>query len=185
MTLTARTYTPRADSLAACVIDFFRRADDDEELHLSDIVLKFDAPKESIHALLKDAVTLDILKRNNSLYSAGPQIGAKADCPPAAVGLVTPPIATRKTGYTSNRKHLDFKALQVDDDVPYLPQARRGSCKYDPLFARLTKPGQSTAIPGDTKGALAAAIIKRNKTGPGTFKVAMTGATEARVWRIA
>lgn len=179
MTHTSASYAPRADSLAARVIAFFRRADPDEELHLSDIALKFDTPKESIHAALKEAVTLDILKRNNSIYSAGPQLGSPP--PPGDA----PPIKTRTAGYTSARKHIDFDRLTVDDHVPYLAQAPRHGNKYDPLFQKLGKAGQSIAVPGDMKGALSAAINKRNKTKQGTFRVAMTSATEARVWRIA
>jgi hypothetical protein len=182
MNLEASIYTPRASSLAASVIAFFRKHNE-EELHITDIALKFDAPKESVHAALKEAVALGILKRNNTLYCAGAAIAASREEP--AAGTDNSDSKPAKVSYRSPRKHIDFAALVIDDGVPYIAQAKKNGNKYDPLFARLTKAGQSTNVPGSCKGALAAAIAKRNKTGQGSFKVSMTSATEARVWRIA
>jgi len=182
----ARSYSPRSDSLAARVIAFFRRSDEDDELHQSDIALKFEVPREHVHASLKEAVNQGILKRNNTLYSAGPQLNACLIAAPAPAASNTEKRAYKtRSGYASPRKHIDFDSLSVDDNVPFVPRAVLNGNKYDPLFAKLAVVGQSIAVPGDIKGALAAAAIKRNKIQMGTFRVAMTSADEARIWRVA
>ena len=70
----AKTYRPHTGSLPAQVLAFFKHHPE-EELHISDITIKFDVPPASVHAALKDAVSSDLLKRNNNLYSAGTCIG--------------------------------------------------------------------------------------------------------------
>lgn len=186
-TVDAKTYRPRADSLAAQVVAFFAKHPE-EELHISDIAMKFDVASSGIHTNLKTAVDCDLLKRNNSLYSAGvniewapyPAHGATASAPIAP----TPKAAPR--GHASPRLHLDIATLKVETGVPCVPfNGVKGESKWEPLFAKLTAANQSIPLPGHVKGALAAAIILRNKKNNGTFRVAMTGANEARIWRIA
>lgn len=148
------------------------------------------------------------------LYLAGPNCAAAADAAPAskpaspagsgksgsgvnidAVHKPQPqpqsqpqPQPKPQRGYTSNRVHIDIAKLQVEDNVPFVPPGGKGAMdKWAPLFDRLTKPGQSVAIPGTAKSALAAAAIKRNKLQPprGKFAVQKTGPDTARVWRVA
>jgi len=57
--------------------------------------------------------------------------------------------------------------------------------RYAPLFAKLTEPGQSTALPLSVKSALMAAVAKHNKLKQGAYRVAKFSATECRIWRIA
>lgn len=82
--------------------------------------------------------------------------------------------------------HVDIGNLKVEEGIPYLGDVSKGKSKWSPLFAKLIKPGQSLAIPADMRGAVGAAANKLNKSQTqGRFRVAMTSADEARVWRIA
>lgn len=178
----AKTYRPRADSLAAQVVAFFAKHPE-EELHISDIAIKFEAEKPSVHACLKAAVDCDLLKRNNSLYSAGTNIEW---APGIHDGTAAAAPKTAPRGHASPRLHLDIAKLQVETGVPYVPfNTVKGQSKWEPLFAKLTAAGQSVPLPGHMKGALAAAILLRNKQKNGTFRIAMTSANEARIWRTA
>lgn len=179
----SNTYTPRADSLAAHVIEFFR-ANPDEHLGLEDIVAKWEATRGNIHTLLAKAVQTQLLARNRNadgdyVYSAGPKIAAAALPSPQARAKAAP------NGYPSPRHLVDFDALQVEEGIPFTPAGEKGRSKWGPLFAKLAKAGQSIAIPGEVKAAVAAAALKANKEKRGTFKVAMTGPGQARIWRVA
>lgn len=190
-----KPYTPQAGSLAALVVGFFTN-NRDENLTLDDIAEKFVCTRGNIHTILRSAVESGLLERGKNddgeyIYQRGPKAPA---APGVDIDQVHQPRQcvpvgkrTRNTpsGYTSVRKLLDVAALKVEDHVPYMPTARKAASKWDALFDKLTMPGQSVAIPGDCKSALAAAAHMRNKKKAGTFQVAMTGADEARVWRIA
>ena len=98
------------------------------------------------------------------------------------------PAAGTKPRAGTVRVHLDIASLKVDDGVPFIPPSRGGAQgKWDALFDKLAKVGQSLAVPGEVKAALAAAAIKRNKATPlrGKFAVQKTGPDAARVWRVA
>lgn len=186
-TIDAKTYRPRADSLAAQVVAFFANHPE-EDLHISDIAIKFDAEKPSVHACLRAAVDCDLLKRNNSLYSAGVNIEWAAESAHGATASAptTPTPKAAPRGHASPRLHLDISTLKVETGVPYVPfNTVKGQSKWEPLFAKLTAAGQSVPLPGHLKGALAAAILLRNKQKNGTFRIAMTSANEARIWRTA
>ncbi len=180
------TYTPRADSLAAQVINFFRH-NPDEELALDDIQEKFTCTRGNIHTLLKPAVEAALLFRGQNadsewLYAKGLNLQAEALAMPEIVARKAPP----PKGHASPRHHIDLNALKVEDNVPLaMLNGMNGVGKWDPLFDKLAKPGQSVAVPGHVKGALAAAAIKRNKQNKGSYRVAMTGPDEARIWRVA
>ncbi len=189
--------TFRADSLAARVIGFFQH-NPDEELYLEDITEKFDATRGNIHTLLAPATQAGALQRTRNqdgdyIYKAGKTLPARSPVqPPAAATKIdtkadTKPAKKAPSGYQSPRLEIDFTALQVDEGVPFESTCRnKGASKWAPLFARLTKPGQSIALPGHVRGAVGAAIgkINREKT-HGTYRIAMTGADSARIWRVA
>lgn len=181
-TVDAKTYSPRADSLPARVVAFFAKHPE-EELHISDIAMKFDVPSSGIHSNLKPAVDCDLLKRNNSLYSAGQAIDLATPVAVAHAPAAAPRQKPAPKGYSSPRHHVDVKQLKVDIGVPCITHNGKGLSKWAPLFAKLTAADQSIAIPGHIKGALAAAVFIRNKQKNGTFRVAMTGCGEARIWR--
>lgn len=185
--MTLKPYTPQAGSLASNVVGFFIN-NRDEHLTLDDITYKFDCSRGNIHTLLRAAMESGLLKRakdadGDYIYQRGPDLPTAAQAPLRADVLNAPAPAPKSA--RTIRKYVDIAALQVDDDVPYMPESARGGSKWDALFNRLTKVNQSVPIPGDCKAAVAAAALKRNKKGSGTYRVAMTTRTEARVWRVA
>lgn len=192
------TYQPRADSLASMCIGFFTN-NPQEHLGLEDISEKFGATRGNIHSILRPALDAGFLLRERNddgeyIFQAGPAISTAKTAPadntqkPISPRKSNPPPgrkATAPRGYTSTRHILDFSSLQVDEGVPCMPLQAPGKSKWEPVFDALGKPGQSIALPGYVKAALAAAVAHRNKQKRGTFKVAMTGPSEARIWRIA
>lgn len=187
--MTSQPYRPRADSLASQCIAFFR-ANPDEHLLLDDITDKFGAVRGNIHTLLRPAVEAGMLLRGRDddgeyIYQRGPAIdSAPASSQPALVGKPSP------RRYSSTPLHLNIDALKIDSDVPYLLPGNSERAKWDPLFDKLAKPGQSVGIPGDLKGALAAAAAVRNKRDAAAghkreYRVARTPDGGARVWRVA
>ena len=81
---------------------------------------------------------------------------------------------------------IDFAALQVDEGVPYHPVSGvKGFNKWDPLYARLTKAGQSVELPRALRDRLFTECGKRNKkTGAKTWAISSTGADTCRLWRL-
>ena len=191
---TKSPYIPRAGSLPSMCLHFFRN-NPDELLTLDDITDKFDVVRGNIHTMLKPCLDADLLVRGRSedgdyFYSAGPEIGAPAAVPaeePPAPPVAATPGAKRgqRKGFPSLRHHIDLDTLQVEEGIPCLKGNIPLQSKWEPLFAKLAKPGQSICIPGHVKGALAAAVFTRNKENRGVFKVYRTGPDTARVWRTA
>lgn len=183
--------TFRADSLAARVIGFFQH-NPDEELDLEAITEKFDATRGNIHTLLAPATQAGALQRERNkdgdyIYKAGKAMPVQHYAPQASATAPTKPAKKAASGYQSPRQELDLDALEVEDDVPYDSRGhKKGVFKWQPLFSKLTKPGQSIAIPGHMRGAVGAAAGKVNKEKVhGSFRVAMTGTDTARIWRVA
>lgn len=182
--------TFRGDSLAARVIGFFQN-NPDEELDLEAITEKFDATRGNIHTLLAPATQAGALVRDRNkdgdyIYKAGKNLPAAPNGQTVADPF-TKPAKKAHSGHQAPRKVLDIDKLKVEEGIPYtLDSAHKGASKWQPLFDKLTKPGQSIAIPGDMRGAVGAAAGKVNKTKKhGSFRVAMTGPDTARIWRIA
>lgn len=179
--MTTTTYVPRGDSLAALVIRFFQD-NEDEVLTLDDIVTKWSAVRGNVHTLLTRAVQVKMLQRTQNpdgeyVYSPGPQIPSE---PVATKGRAAPAAS----GFVASRVHFDFSKVKVEEGVPFTPGGTKGQNKWEPLFSKLTKAGQSVAIPADIKSAVLAAALKRNKERRGVFRVQLTGPGEARVWRV-
>lgn len=183
-----KPYTPQAGSLASQVVGFFIN-NADEHLTLNDIVDKFTCTRGNIHTILRGAVEAGLLVRainedGEYIYQRGPQAA------PAPSGVNIDKVHSRAarpapTSSKNIRKFIDIASLQVDNDVPYMPRGGAGGGKWDALFNKLQKAGQSVSVPGHCKAALAAAALKRNRKQKGTYKVGMTSRTEARVWRVA
>lgn len=187
-------YKPRAGSLPAQVVWFFT-SNPDEQLALSDIEEKFDAVRGNIHTLLALAIDAQLLVRTRNddgeyLYSAGAAIHnpvkeaapeAPAPAPAEAPRKVRGPVK----GFASPRYTLDISKLQVEHGVPFMKINGPTVGKWEPIFEKLQKPDQSIALPGHLRGALASAVRSRNKQNKGTFRVAMTGPDQARIWRLA
>jgi len=183
--------TFRADSLAARVIGFFQH-NPDEELDLEAITEKFDATRGNIHTLLAPATQAGALVRDRNqdgdyIYKAGKALPVQHYATPKPAAAPTKPAKKAPSGYQSPRQTLDLDALQVDDNIPYEgPRCKKGAFKWQPLFSKLTKPGQSIAIPGHMHGSVRSAAGKVNKEKVhGSYRVAMTGVDSARIWRVA
>jgi hypothetical protein len=205
------TYRPQVGSVDAMACDFFSR-NPDEELAMTDIADKFGCGFASVHTLLRPALEARLLMRRKDelgswLYGAGAELAKVVDLGNAASSVASGGVdmdavhSRRATAQASQvlkpgtkpraggvRVHLDIASLQVEDGVPFIPPSKGGAQgKWDALFDKLAKVGQSLAVPGEVKAALAAAAIKRNKATPprGKFKVQKTGPDAARVWRVA
>jgi hypothetical protein len=182
------SYTPRPGSVSTRVLEFFR-ANPDEDLTIDDIAQKFDATRNNVHTLLTLAIDNELLARSRN--EDGEYVYHLPSHKPARKqGNAAPASQTAKThrkpAATSVRKTLDMSTLVVDENVPFIGDQVKGESKWAPFFAKFTKPGQSIAIPGDLRGAVGAAANKINTLKVhGKFRVARTGADEARVWRIA
>ena len=173
--MTTPTYTPRAGSLASQVIGFFRH-NPDEELLLDDITDKFDATRDNIHTLLARYRNAD----GDYVYKPSAACDAYANVTIAAT------VAKAKAA-DAQMAAIDFDALQVDDGVAYQPAAGvKGFSKWDPLFARLTKAGQSVELPQALHGRLSAESNKRNKKAGDTktWAISRTSADTCRLWRL-
>jgi hypothetical protein len=177
-------YAPRPDGLPARMIAFFQH-NPDEELNLEDISEKFDATRGNIHTLLAEPMRLGLLARIQNddgeyLYKRGTALPTERQAAPTTSAKP----ARKSAPYM--RKTVDFAALQVEEGIPYASEQRKGENKWHPLFAKLTKPGQSVAIPGELRGAVGAAAAKLNRTkAHGEFRIAMVDRDTARVWRTA
>ena len=194
MTTTPHIFRP--DSLAARVVNFFSR-NPDEELNLEDITDKFDATRGNIHTLLSKAVEADLVVRTRDkdgayVYRAGKGLlvnAAQAASTDAALRNTATNAPAKKAsakGYNSARKVVDLDALTVDEDVPFEPRRIAGANKWQPLFDKLVKPGQSISFPAGMRGAVGAAAMKINRLKThGNFRVALTGNDTARIWRVA
>ena len=196
------THKFQTDSIAARVIAFLT-ANPTEELGLEEITAKFDAVRGNIHTLMAKALEHGYLERDRNkdgewIYTAGPAILAKPDGVDMDVVHATHATHTDKTtkagkprkgapsGFNSPRLYIDFDALQVDEGVPIPPAIHVGQNKWQPLFDKLTKPGQSIALPGHMRGAVGAAALKINRLKKhGTYRVAMVSKDSARIYRTA
>lgn len=218
LTSTTHGYTPRIESLAARVCGFFV-LNPDEELTVGDIAEKFGAHGMSnVHTQLRPALDALLLLRHRNddgeyLYKRGaslPALNSNAD-DATATTATTPPViasAARQSMPKRNRPPVApttgsrkaeleitpamLASLKVEDGVRLMPRmGEAGADKWAPLFAKLTKPGQSVALPAAWHGPVGAACVKRNKSGKdgnksgATWRVRKISATESRLWRVA
>lgn len=187
------TYKPHQDSLPGRVMAFF--ADNpDEELTAQDVADKFGASTKNVHSQLALAIDHHKLVRDRNVDGeyvykiAGNGVNIdRAHAP--RIPLPQNPFASKPAvTMTGKRVSIDFNALQVDEDVPVVSGGGlRGQNKWKPLFDKLTKPGQSIAIPVDARTAVGAAATKlnRDKAHGARYRVATIDQNTARVWRIA
>ncbi len=151
------TYTPKPDSLAGRVCQFFVD-NDDEELSAADLAMKFDVPRSSISALLAAAIGAGLLRRvpgqSMPFYAAGPHIARLRPAPPpvAAAAPAAPPAAASvfaagaaaAKAARRQRKLLppfDPHAIEIKTGVPIpLPRNHREAAaksSYQQLLERL------------------------------------------------
>ena len=186
-------YRARVGSIPARVIDWLK-ANPDEELARGDVSQKFDIAINSVNATLQAAVSGGALvfERNAELdyvYRL-PRPGDKA--PQRPTGTPTWPAAAPGSP-AAVRAPLDIAAIEsmdVEEDVPFVSSRTPGASKWDPLFKKLSRAGQSVRIPMEWKTPVQSESTKRNakakevKDAP-TFRVGNDPASEhARLWRI-
>lgn len=189
----AHQYKARVGSMPARLLDFLK-ANPDEELTRNDVAQKFDMPATSVTASLEPAVNGGALvfERNEDLHFVYrlPRAGEKLHTK-TAQAAEWPPAAAPASAPTQMRVDMNaIEALSVDDNVPFVSKREPGTSKWDPLFQKLTKAGQSLRIPMERKTPVAADSTKRNVKAKGvkdapTFRVGNDPASEhARLWRI-
>lgn len=176
------TYKPQPGSLAAKLVWFFDK-NPGEFLTLEDIAEKFDAMRSSIHTALRQSVDTGLLTRSQNqdgewiYYCPSPTEPNDKD-----TAALDPNKKPRKI---SLEKRINIDQLVVEEGIPFAQPPKKGLRKWTPLFERLKTPGQSLQIPADIKDTVAVAARNHNKLGQGTYRVAFTSLTTARVWRIA
>lgn len=184
-------YTPRPDSLAFRVCEYFRRHDTDE-LGREDIALKFEVRSAGIDSLLEAATAAKHLTRSKRgrgdvVYCAGPALKSATEAPrtlPAAGPWPAP--ATKRP--PAALPPIDAAAIAVECTLPIPSSAtwRRQGSQWAPLLERMTKPGQhSGLIPKAYNGGLRTATAKWVKTHGGKFSVLAVSDTHLRIWRVA
>lgn len=182
------TYTPQTGSLPSMVIGFFQN-NPDEELTLEDIADKFGGARNNTHTNLSLAIQNGLLLRERNedgdyIYKAG----KKLSCAPKNAGVDIDAIhqgpKKAQKSVTATHRALDIDNLKVEEGIAFDPKGLRGRNKWQPLFDKLAKVGQSVAIPGEMYGALAAAARKVPKT-QGVYRCCMTAPGQARIWRTA
>lgn len=190
-------YKARVGSMPARLLDFLK-ANPEEELTRADVAQKFDMPTTSVNACLEPAVNGGALvfERNADLdfvYRL-PRAGEKppgrkpATSPWPAVAAPAPAAAPAAPDVLADMARID--ALSVDEDVPFVSQRTPGTSKWEPLFKKLTRAGQSLRIPMEWKTPVAAESTKRNAKAKGVkdaplYRVGNDPSSDhARLWRI-
>lgn len=174
-------YIPQTGSLADRVLGYLR-ANPLEELTARDVAVKFDVPSSSVKPCLATAEKHGELEyvRNDDLELVYrlPRKDRKVSTtvqPPADVKRETPqPERPALRGPVITAAAV--APLTVDDDVEVVPANKKpGQNKWDPLLAKLTKVGQSIAIPTGWYRPLHADISKRNRRNKGQGPTYMCG----------
>lgn len=182
--MTNNAYRPRANSLAARVVDFFLR-NPEEELGLDDICQKFDVPRLSIHSTFwfaRDAGLLDRYKNEDGeyLYRAGPNIDKASG---VNIDSVHDRRAKQKSQAATNS--IDPALIRIDDNIEIPSTQKRKKSKWMPLLERM-KLGQSAEIPLKDQYTLRRDISNAKREGVGTYTVRVNEATQTlRIWRTA
>jgi hypothetical protein len=196
-------FYPPSGTLGAQVCAYFR-GNPEESLSVADIVCKFDAERGQVVPLLAGCVTQALLTRvkvgTAYTFSAGPALplgpvpahntaqvwpfATMADTP-----LVSPQFPAKKAR-PKLRGHLpalDVDKLKIDTNIkPLARMSGIGDTRYDPIFNRLTAPGQSTELPIMYQGSINKAATKYRKHNPAIkISVRKMSATACRVFRIA
>jgi hypothetical protein len=174
-----KSYTPRADSLAAQVIGFFQR-NPDEVLAIEDITEKFEVTRGNVHSLLALAVEANVIRRQQTdegyEYSQGP---AFKHLPPTPKSDASSSPGKRKRAPPV--VIADIETLKIDTNVP-VPQKQRGT-DWNALLNRLA-PGHSVELPRSVAVAASSAITARHKQSPQRFTLRTISDEHVRLWRV-
>lgn len=198
--MTPTTYNPEPGSPADRVLDLLAR-NPAEDYTSSDLALKFQVPKGRWDVLLAEPVAKGLVHRGKSpgdtnvIWCAGAGLLAWAaqrkDGAASAGGLAPASAPAVKRKAVAKLAAPDLAKLQVEVGVPVAARtvARAGQSKWDPLFALLTKPDTSVALPVAYQSTVYTYMRKAKKAGllQGTFIVRRCAINKAqcRVWRTA
>ena len=188
-------YNPQPGSLPSNVIGFFTN-NPGEYLTLEDITDKFGGTHANIHTCLRQACVAGLLTRAQNkdgeyTYQSGPELGKPmegVDIDRAHKTHAQKANTTEQAVATAPRKHkqIDIASLIVEVGVPIATgQARKGGCKWAPLFDKLKNKGDSIALPAEFGPAIAAAARKNKSYKPGTWRIARVSTEQVRIWRLA
>jgi len=184
---TPPVYIPQTGSLADRVLGYLRD-NPTEELTARDVAMKFDVPSSSVKPCLAtpekhgelEYVRNDVLELVYRLPKSARK-PATVDKPAASVQKATesprektrPEVPSLRGPVITSEA---LAALTVDDDVEVVPANKKpGQNKWDPILAKLTKAGQSIAIPAGWYRPLYADISKRNRRSKGQGPTYMCG----------
>lgn len=165
MTTKTKPYQPQLGSIAHQVCRYFQRLED-EELSIADIAVKWNIDSGNVHNLVGRAVEAGLLKRDGKIYSAGPQLHTLQAEPADALAsgaLLGRKPAQRAPGRLQVTQE-DLDALPVEEGISPAPMGTpKGVSKWNPLFDKLQRPGQSVPIPAEWKKPVATESTKRNR----------------------
>jgi hypothetical protein len=193
--MTREKYTPKKGSIAATVIDYFRR-NPTETIFADDMFIKFSLSQvANIRMELLDAYTTDLLMRREINgeyeYSAGKRL--LAELIEVATDKPARKAATNKASTLpaiSKPPVVGFPdplTVPVDDDVAPVSMLRgtQRIC-WLPLLARLAKVNQSAELPLRCKSTLSKSITDAHKAGPAKYSTRVDKQSgTVRVWRVA
>lgn len=187
MTSTSAAAAPEPGSLGDRILQLFKRNHADETFAAQELTRKFDVALPAVWAAVEPLERAGVLKKDASIKAATTVIsrGPNFPLPPPVAQEVRPAKkAGRKVG--SELPPLDLDKLVVRTGVPKPPRfmpTRPGESKYDGLFAKLTKPGQSIDLPVAYQKSLAPMVMRRSKAGPAKFSMRRTAADTVTLWR--
>ena len=164
-------YIPKSESLAARVVSYFARLDD-EELSVADIAQKWNGDSKNVSVQLERAVIAGLLKKDGTVYSAGPNIG-RYNLTPGAVGTMHTRPPTRRKVLTA----IDIEGIAFEDAPPEVASPLK---PHDRWVAKLrTMPaGKSMVVPYEYRHALRTAVSQVRKEG---FMLSVLAEDETKV----
>lgn len=167
-------YTPRPDTLPARVVAYFKRLPD-EELSTADIAIKWHADSKNVAMQLRLSVEAGLLKKDGTVYGAGPNIGS-VDLSPSALAAST----TRPQSKQRVRTLIDIEAIAFEDAPAGLESPVKA---HDRWLAKLrTMPaGKSFVVGQEYRHALRTAVTVLRKEGGWKPSVLNEGADQVRV----
>jgi len=177
--------TPEPGSLGDRILQLFRRNHAEETYAALELTRKFDVSLPVLWAAVEPIVATGVLKREPSTRAATTVIsrGPKFPAPPPAA---EPPKRKGRKPGSAPLPPLDLDKLVVRTGVEKPPRfmpTRPGESKYDGLFSKLTKAGQSIELPAAYQKALGPVVRKKTKSGPAKFSLRRTSVDAITLWR--
>ena len=166
--MSASTYTPKPDTLAARVVAYFKRLPD-ESLSVQDIGIKWCTDDKNVVVQLHRAVEAGLLQKDGKVFSVGPNLG-NVDLSPHALLMFAAPPAGRGNARTT----IDIESIEFEEAPAGLESPVKN---HDRWVAKLrTMPaGKSFKAPGQYRHALRTAVTDLHKQGGWKLSVLKEG----------